>query len=137
MNTAAKQINEPIPRMLDSGCNIIAIHPKDSQTKLPTHKPLKASTASGAIMESTSEARLNFNHDIRNVLKDMFEGHVLPTFSKHTIVGLGFLCDHGCVVVLTAEKVYVMHTNKLLLSGTRKKVTFGTSILRTQKRRLQ
>ena len=121
MNTAAKQNYEPIPRMLESGCNIIAIHPKDLQTTLPTHKPLKSSTASDAIMESTSEARLNFNHDLRNVSKDMFEGNVLPTLAKHTIVGLGLLCDHGCVVVLTAEKAYVMHNNKLLLSGTRKK----------------
>ena len=102
MNTAAEKINEPIPRMLDSGCNIIAIHPKDLQTTLPTHKLLKASTESGAIMESTSEARLNFNHDLRNVPKDVFEGHFLPTLAKHTIVGLGVLCDHGCVVVLNA-----------------------------------
>ena len=119
MNTAAEQINEPIPRMLDSRCNIIAIHPKYSQTTLLTHRPLKASTVSGAIMESTSEARLNFNHDLRNVPKDMFEGHVLPTLAKHTIVGLGVLCDHGCVVVLMAEKSYVMYNNNLLFSGTR------------------
>ena len=101
MNTAAEQINEHIPRMIDSGCNITAIHPKDFQTTLPTLKPLKVSTASGAIMESTLEAILNFNHDIRNVPKERFEGHVLPTLSKHTIVGLRVLCDHGCVVVLT------------------------------------
>ena len=91
MNTADEQINEPIPRILDSGCNIIAIHPKDLQTKIPTHKPLKASNASVAIMESTPEARLNFKHDLRNVPKDMFEGHVLPTLAKHKIVGLGVL----------------------------------------------
>ena len=72
-------------------------------------------------MESTSEARLNFNYDLRNVPKYMFEGHVLPTLDKHTIVGLGVLCDHRCVVVLIAEKSYVMHNNKLLLSGTREK----------------
>ena len=74
--------------MLDSGCNIIAIHPKDLQTTLPTHKPLKAPTASGAIMGSTSEAGPKFNNDLRNVPKDMFEGHVLPTLAKHTILGL-------------------------------------------------
>ena len=102
MNTAAKQNNEPILRILNSGCNIIAIHPKYSHTTLPTHRPLKASTASGAIMESTSEARLNFNHDLRNVLEGMFEGYVLPTLAKHTIVRLGVPCDYGCVVVLTA-----------------------------------
>ena len=51
----------------------------------------------------------------------MFEDHVLTTLAKHTILGLGVLCDHGCVVVLTAEKAYVMHNNKLLLSGTMKK----------------
>ena len=126
MNTAAEQINETITRMLESGCNIIAIHPKYLQTTLPTHRPLIALTASGAIIESTSEARLNFNHDLRNVPKDMFGGHVLPTLSKQTIVGLGVLCYHGCVLVLTSEKAYVMYNNKLLLSGTRKTVTFGT-----------
>ena len=51
----------------------------------------------------------------------MFVGHVLPTLAKHTIVGLGVLFDHGCVVLSTAEKAYVMHNNKLLLSVTRKK----------------
>ena len=50
----------------------------------------------------------------------MLDGHVLPTLAKHTIVGLGVLCDHGCVVVLTAGKAYVMHENRLILSGSRK-----------------
>ena len=72
-------------------------------------------------MESTSEARLNFNHDLINVPKDTFEGHVLPTLAKYTIVGLGVLFNHGCVVVLTAEKAYVMHNNKLLISVTTEK----------------
>ena len=113
VNTDVRDLEKPIPRLLDSGCNIIAVHPEDSHTILPTHRPLKASTASGAIMESTDEARLEFNHDLRNEPKGMFDGHVLPTLTKHTIVGLGVLCDHGCVVVLTAGKAYVIHNNKL------------------------
>ena len=99
---------------------MMAIHPDDAYTTLPNHRPLKASTASGAIMESTNKARLDFNHDLRNMPDGMFEGHVLPTLAKHTIVGLGVLCDHGCVVVLTAGKAYVMHQNRLILSGSRK-----------------
>ena len=51
----------------------------------------------------------------------MFQGHVLPSLSRHTVVGLGVLCDHGCVVVLTGSKTYVLHKNKLLLTGARKK----------------
>ena len=51
----------------------------------------------------------------------MFQGHVLPSLARHTIVGLGVLCDHGCVVVLTGSKAYVLHKNKLLLTGARKK----------------
>ena len=51
----------------------------------------------------------------------MLQGHVLPSLARHTIVGLGVLCDHGCVVVLTASKAYVLHKNKLLLTGARKK----------------
>ena len=31
-----------IPRMLDSGANIIATHPEDSMTMMPTHTPLKS-----------------------------------------------------------------------------------------------
>ena len=88
VNTAARISNKPILRMLDSGCNIIAVLPENAHTTLPTHRPLKVSTASGAIMESTDEARLEFNHDLRNVPEGMFEGHVLPTLAKHTIVGL-------------------------------------------------
>ena len=38
-----------IPRMLDSGANIIAIHPEDEMTVMPTHTPLQASTATGAL----------------------------------------------------------------------------------------
>ena len=51
----------------------------------------------------------------------MFQGHVLPSLARHTIVGLGVLCDHGCVVVITRSKSYVLHKNKPLLTGARKK----------------
>ena len=112
--------------MLDSGANIIAIHPHDNMEKLASHTPLQASTASGAIMESTAEARLNFSHNMTQVPQEMFQGHVLPSLARHTIVGLGVLCDHGCVVVLTAGKAYVLHNNKLLLTGARKRAIYGT-----------
>ena len=51
----------------------------------------------------------------------MCHGYVLLSLAKHTIVGPGVLCDHGCVVVLTGSKAYVLHKNKLLLTGARKK----------------
>ena len=76
--------------MMDSGANIIAIHPEDSMTMMPTHTPLQASMATGAIMESTTEARLTFQHKLNNVPQTMFQGHVLPSLAIHTIVGLGF-----------------------------------------------
>ena len=106
--------------MLYSGANIIAIHPEDSMTMIPTHTPLQASTATGALMESTAEARLTFQHKLKNVPQQIFQGHVLPSLAIHTIVGLGVLCDHGCVVVLTGSKAYVLYKNKLLLTGARK-----------------
>ena len=52
--------------MMDSGANMIAIHPEDSMKTVPTHIPLQASTAIGAIMESTAEARLSFWHKLKN-----------------------------------------------------------------------
>ena len=107
--------------MMDSRANIIAIHPKDSMTMMPTHTPLQESTATGAVMESTEEGRLNFQHKLKNAPQEMFQGHVLPSLARHTIVGLGVLCDHGCVVVLTGSKAYVLHKNKLILTGSRKK----------------
>ena len=107
--------------MLDSGANIIAIHPEDSMTMMPTYTPLQASTATGALMESTAEARLTFNHKLKNVPQQMFQGHVLPPLARHTIVGLGVLCDHGSVVVITGSKAYLLHKNKLLFTGERKK----------------
>ena len=110
-----------ILRMLDSRANIIAIHPEDSMTMMPTHTTLQESTATGSIMESTAESRLALHHKLKNVPQEMFQGHVLPSLARHTIVGLGVLCDHGCVVVLTGSKAYVLHKSKLLLTGARKK----------------
>ena len=65
-------------------------------------------------MENTDEGRLDFNHNLRDMPDGILDGHVLPTLAKHTIVGLGILCDHGCVVVLTSSKAYVMHENRLI-----------------------
>ena len=110
-----------IPRMLDSRANIISIHPEDSMTMTPTHTPLQASTATGAIMESTVEARLTFRHKLNNFPQEMFQGHVLLYLARPTLVGLGVLCDHRCVVVLTGSKAYVLHKNKHLLTGAIKK----------------
>ena len=107
--------------MLDSGASIIAIHPEDSMTLMPTHTPLQASTATGAIMESKAETRLTFRHKLKDVSQEMFQGHFLPSLARHTIVGLDVVCDHGCVVVLTGSKAYVLQKNKLLLTGARKK----------------
>ena len=107
--------------MLDSGDNIIAIHPEYSMTMTPTHKPPQASTATGDLMESTAEAQLTFQHKLKNVPQQMFQGHVLPSLARYTTVGLGVLCDPGCVVALKGSKSYVLHKNKLLLIGARKK----------------
>ena len=90
-------------------------------TMMPTHTTLQASTATGALMESTAESRLNFQHKLKSVPQQMFQGHVLPSLARHTVVDLGVLCDHGCVVVLTGSKAYVLHKNKLLPTGARKK----------------
>ena len=72
-------------------------------------------------MESTAEARLTFRHKLKNFPQEIFQGHVLLYLARHTIAGLGVLCDHRCVVVLTCSKAYVLHKNKLLLTGERKK----------------
>ena len=80
-----------IPRMLDSGANIIVIQPEDSMKMMPTHTPLQESTAIGAIMESTAEARLTFQHKLKNVPQQMFQVCVLLSLARHIIVGLGVL----------------------------------------------
>ena len=90
-------------------------------TMMPTHTPLQASTATGAIMEITSEARLTFRHKLKNVPQEVFQGHVRPSLARHTIVGLVVLCNHGCVVVLTGSKACVLHKNNPLLTGAGKK----------------
>ena len=90
-------------------------------TMMPTHTPLQVSTATGALMENTEEAWLTFQNRLRNVPQQMFQGHVLPSLERHTIVGLRVLCDHECVVVVTGSKACVLHKNKLLLTGEIKK----------------
>ena len=124
-STTIKNRISTIPIILDSGANIIEIQPEYQITMMPTHTPLQASTATGALMESTAEARLTFQHKLNNVPHQMFQGNVLPSLARHTIVSLGVLCDHGCVVVLTGSKIYVLHKNKLLLTGARKRVNYG------------
>ena len=111
--------------MLDSGANIIAIHPEDSMTMMPTYTPLQASRATGAITESTAETRLTFRHKLKNVPHEIFQGHVISSLARHKIMGLEVLCDHGCVVVLTGSKAYVLHKNKLLLTGEKKRDNYG------------
>ena len=69
-----QNIMRPIPRMLESGANIIAVHLKDAMERLLTHTPLHASTATGALMESTAEARLTFKHNLDNIPQKMFQG---------------------------------------------------------------
>ena len=88
---------------------------------MPTHTTLQASTTTGALIESTGEARLTFQNKLKNVPQQMFQGHVLLSLARHTIVVLGVLCDHVCMVVLTGSKAYVLHKNKILLTGTREK----------------
>ena len=75
-----------IARTLDTGANIIAVQPDGAMTKLSTHPLLQASTAMGALMKSTVEAKLEFKHDLRNAPSQMFKGHVLPTLARHTII---------------------------------------------------
>ena len=132
--TVKNRINK-IPRIMDSGANKIAVHPQDTMTVMTTHTPLQASTATGAVMESTAEARLTFQYKLRNVPQQMFQGYVILFLARHTIVGLGVLCDHGCVVVLTGSKAYVLHKNKMFLYRSKKKgaaMVFKSNGLRRQ-----
>ena len=94
--------------MLDSGANIIAIHPEDAMTMMPTHTPLQASTETGTLMEITAEARLTFQHKLKNIPQQMFQGNVILSLERHTIVGLGVLYDHICVLVLTGSNYYIL-----------------------------
>ena len=94
-------------------------------TMMPTHTPLQESTATGAIMEITAEARLTYRHKLKNVPQEMFQGNALLSLARPIIMGLGVLCDHGCVVVLKVSKAYVLHKNKLLLLGARKRGNYG------------
>ena len=72
---------QPIPQILDSGANTIAVYPEDAIERLQTHTSLQALTATGAFMESTSEARLTFRHNLNDVPQQMFQGHVLPSLA--------------------------------------------------------
>ena len=76
-------------------------------------------------MESTAEARLTFQHKVKNVPQQMFQGHFLPSLARHTIVGLGVLCDHGCVVVLTGSKAYNYTKTRCYLQEQEKRGNYG------------
>ena len=42
-------------------------------------------------MESTAEARPTFQHKLKNVPQQMIQGHVLPSLTRHTILGVNIV----------------------------------------------
>ena len=58
-------------------------------------------TATGQVQRSTGTAELNLPSLPANIPT---KGHVIPSF-KHTLLGIGKICDANCKVVFTKEAV--------------------------------
>ena len=73
-------------------------------------------TATGQVQRSTGTAELNLPSLPANFPT---KGHEMPSF-KHTLLGIGKICDADCKVVFTKEAVVVYNAQEQpILSGWR------------------
>jgi hypothetical protein len=99
---------------LDSGCTahllIANSHCKNKlliQTQLEVHLP------NGATIASTHTETLNLP-SLPNASR---QAHILPGLAQHSLLSVGQMCDSGCAVTFTANKVAVTHGATTILTG--------------------
>ena len=73
-----------------------------------TAPKVNVGTATGQVQRSTGTAELNLPSLPANFPT---KGHVMPSF-KHTLLGIGKICDADCKVVFTKEAVVVYNAQQ-------------------------
>jgi len=78
-------------------------------------EPIKIHTPSGTVLQSTHEADL----DLPGLPLAARHGHIVPQLATQPLLSIGQLCDAGCDVAFTADRVTIKHNDKVILQGHR------------------
>ena len=112
--------------VVDSGASNIYFAKDAAICNFDSSAPkVNVGTATGQVQRSTGTAELNLPSLPANFPT---KGHVMPSF-KHTLLGIGKICDADCKVVFTNEEVVVYNAQQQpILSGWRE--TTGAKLWR-------
>jgi hypothetical protein len=87
-------------------------HCKDKQL---LESPLEVRLPNGAVIASTHTATLEFPY----LSTAARRAHILPGLVQNYLLSVGKICDRGCVVIFTADKVILKHGMAKILDGKR------------------
>jgi len=76
-------------------------------------EPIKIHTPSSTVLQSTHEADL----DLLGLLLVACHGHVVPQLATQPLLSIRQLCDAGCDVAFTADRVTIKHNDAVILQG--------------------
>jgi hypothetical protein len=106
--------------LLDLGCTVyflIANANAHFKNKVLTQTPLEVFLPNGATIASTHTATLNLP-SLPNAAR---QAHILPGLDQHSLLSVGKMCDSGCAITFTANKVAVTHGATTILTVQRDK----------------
>jgi hypothetical protein len=100
--------------LLDSGCTAHFLIANDNfKNKVPTQTRLEVRLPNGATIASTHTETL----DLPSLPKSARQANILPGLDQHLLLSVGQMCDSGCAVTFTENKVTVTHGAATILTG--------------------
>jgi hypothetical protein len=102
--------------ILDSGCtsNLLAATAPCSD-KQAVHVPLNVNRPNGTMIQSSHTCDLL----LTDLPPQARKAHILPGLVHNSLISVGQLCDNGCSVTFTQEKVTVLRNGKCVMYGSR------------------
>jgi hypothetical protein len=103
---------------LDSGCTAnLLIYNAHCKNKLLAQSPLEFRLPNGSVIASTHTATL----DLPSFPTAAIQAHILPGLDQYSLLSVGQMCDSGCDVTFTSNKVAVTQGTATILTGTHDK----------------
>jgi hypothetical protein len=103
---------------LESGCTAhLLLANAQCTNKLLTETPLEVRLPNGATIASTHTTTLN----LPSLTHASRQAHILPGLAQRSLLFVGQVCDSGCAVTFTANKVAITNGATTILTGQRDK----------------
>jgi hypothetical protein len=102
--------------ILDSGCtsNFLSAAAPCSD-KQAAHVPLNVNMPNGTTIQSSHTCNLL----LTELPPQSRQAHILPGLVHNSLISVGQLCDNGCSVTFTQDKVTVSKIEKCVMYGSR------------------